>query len=200
MAIFSRFSRTLVVGRSASGKSVLVNCIIKQRARLYPTRIDNVYYISPKPVVTITASGVQFLKEIPETIPENSLVILDDCMLDSDILKRAAELCVRDIHHSNSHLILIVQRLYVNNPHYRVCLDQMTHVLLFRITKGFNTLSRFVSDSFPARLKEYFWASYHKATAAPYSHLLVDISGDSKLEECLYSDICAPQIEHFKAA
>jgi hypothetical protein len=187
------------VGRSASGKSVLTNCIIQQRAKLYPNRIDNVYYISPKPVVTITAPGVKFLSEIPAEIPSNSLVILDDCMLDTDILKQAAQLCVRDIHHSDSHLILIVQRLYVNNPYYRLCVDNMTHVLLFRITKGFNTLSRFVSDSFPAKLKEYFWSAYHQATSTPYSHLLVDISGESRLDECLYSDICAPKIKHFKS-
>jgi hypothetical protein len=199
MALFSRYSRTLIVGKSASGKSVLTNCIIKQRAKLFPTRIDKVFYISPKPVVTITASGVTFLTSIPETIPRNSLVILDDCMLDSDVLKQAAQLCIREIHHTNSHLILIVQRLYVNNPYYRVCVDQMTHILLFKITKGFNTLSRFVSDSFPKNLKEYFWSAYHQATSKPYSHLLVDISGESPLKECLYSDICATKVIQYKA-
>jgi hypothetical protein len=199
MPIFSKYSRTLIVGKSASGKSVLTNCIIKQRDRLYPTRIDRVLYISPKPVLTITAEGVEFLKTIPEDIPRNSLVILDDCILDNDILKRASQLCVRDIHHSNSHLILIAQRLYVNNPYYRLCVDQMTHVVLFRLTKGFNTLSRFVSDSFPKALKDYFWSAYHQATSKPYSYLFVDISGDSKLDECLYSNICENKIKHFKA-
>jgi ABC-type dipeptide/oligopeptide/nickel transport system ATPase component len=77
MTIFSKYTRTLIVGRSASGKSVLTNCIIQQRERLYSTRIDQVLYISPKPVLTITAKGVKFLKTIPETIPRNSLVILD---------------------------------------------------------------------------------------------------------------------------
>jgi ABC-type dipeptide/oligopeptide/nickel transport system ATPase component len=199
MPFFRKYSRTLIVGRSASGKSVLTNCIIQHRDRLYPTRIDQVLYISPKPVSTITAKGVKFLKTIPETIPENSLVVLDDCMLDNDILKQAAQLCVRDIHHSNSHLILIVQRLYVNNPYYRLCVDQMTHVVLFRITKGFNTLARFVSDSFPKELKEYFWSAYHQATSKAYSYLMVDISGDSKLNECLYSNICESNLTHFKA-
>jgi hypothetical protein len=199
MPIFSKYSRTLIVGRSASGKSVLTNCIIQQRDRLYPTRIDQVLCISPKPVVTITAKGVKFLNTIPETIPSNSLVILDDCMLDNDILKQASQLCVRDIHRSNSHLILIAQRLYVNNPYYRLCVDQMTHIVLFRLTKCFNTMSRFVSHSFPKSLKDYFWSAYHQATSRPYSYLLVDISGDSKLDECLFSNICATKIKHFKA-
>jgi hypothetical protein len=199
MPLFSRYSRTLIVGKSASGKSVLTNCIIQQRAKLFPTRIDKVFYVSPKPVATITASGVTFLTDIPETIPRNSLVILDDCMLENEVLKQAAQLCIREIHHTNSHLILIVQRLYVNNPYYRVCVDQMTHILLFKITKGFNTLSRFVSDSFPRNLKEYFWSAYHQATSKPYSHLLVDISGESSLKECLYSDICASKVIRYKA-
>src|SRR6266478_5167037 len=173
MGIFSRFSRTLIVGRSASGKSVLTNCIINLRQKLFYTKIDKVFYISPKPVGTITAKGVTFLKDIPTTIPKNSLVIVDDAMLDAEILKQTAQLAIRDIHHSNSHLILIVQRLYVNNPHYRVIVDQMTHVILFKLTKGFNTLARFVSDSFPASHRDYFWSAYNQATEKPYSHLMV---------------------------
>ncbi len=190
MIIFGKFSRTLVVGKSASGKSVLVNRIIEKRNQLYAGTIQQVLYISPQPVATITAPNVKFLRRVPDKIPPNSLVIVDDAMLDVDILKRVCQLAIRDIHHSGSHLILIVQRLYVDNPHYRVIVDQMTHILLFKLTKGFHTLSRFVRDVFPSSHKEYFWSAYHQATSRPYSYLLVDVSGDAPQDECLYSDIC----------
>src|SRR6266478_5160712 len=198
MALFSRFSRTLIVGRSASGKSVLTNCIINRRKELFPTKIDKVFYISPRPVSTITARGVKFMKTLPTEIPQNSLIIVDDAMLNKEILKDTAQISIRDIHHTNSHLIVIVQRLYVQNQHYRVIMDQMTHIILFKLTKGFNTLSRFVSDAFPSSHKDYFWSSYNQAVNKPFSHLMVDISGESKIDECLYSDICWTRTRYIK--
>ncbi len=198
MIIFGKFSRTLVVGKSASGKSVLVNKIIEKKSSLFEGKIDDVLYISPEPVATIRAKKVKFLRKVPDKIPPNSLVVIDDAMLDTDILKRVSQLAIRDIHHTNSHLILIVQRLYVDNPHYRVIVDQMTHIILFKLTKGFNTLSRLVRDVFPTSYKNYFWSAYEQATSRSYSHLLMDISGNVPLDECLYSDICGKPLLYKK--
>jgi hypothetical protein len=198
MVVFPKYSRTLVVGRSASGKSVLTNCIINQRSKLFETPINRVWYVSPKPVSTITAPGVVFLKEIPTNIPQNTLIVVDDSMMEPDILKQVARLSIREIHHTNSHLIVLVQRLYVCNPHYRVLMDQLTHVILFKLTKGFLTLSRFITDVFPTQHREYFWDAYKQATTKPYGYLMIDLSGESPLEECLYSKICDPKFIQYK--
>jgi len=39
MIIFGKFSRTLVVGKSASGKSVLVNKIIEKKSSLFEGKL-----------------------------------------------------------------------------------------------------------------------------------------------------------------
>jgi hypothetical protein len=119
-----------------------------------------------------------------------SLLIIDDSMLDAQIMKRAAEISIRDIHHTSSNLIVIVQRLYVNDANYRILFDQATHVILFKIVKGHFTLSRFVADIFPLKLRDYFWDSYNEATSKPFGYILVDITGNSPINACLYTNIC----------
>jgi hypothetical protein len=195
MVIFSRFSRSLVVGRSACGKSVLVDCIIKQRAKLFETSIDQVLYVSPSPVASIT-SNVTFLTDIPKELPQNSLIIVDDSAMDRKIMKKVAELCIRQVHHTNSHLILIVQKLYIANDDYRLAMEQMTYLILFRMVKGFYSLSRIVNDIFPSNLRGYFWSSYKAATSKSYGHLLIDISGEKDMNKCLFTNICDNMITY----
>jgi hypothetical protein len=149
-------------------------------------------------VSTITAPGVVFLKEIPSDIPQNSLIVVDDSMLEANILKQVAQLSIREIHHSNSNLIVIVQRLYVSNPDYRVLMDQMTSIILFKLTKGFTTLNRFITDVFPTHYRDYFWDAYKQATSVPYGYLMIDLSSESSREECLYSKICEPRFIQYK--
>jgi hypothetical protein len=119
-------------------------------------------------------------------------------MLEANILKQVAQLSIREIHHSNSNLIVIVQRLYVSNHDYRVLMDQMTNVILFRLTKGFTTLNRFITDVFPNHCRDYFWSAYNQSTAEPYGYLMIDLSNETRKEECLYSKICEPRFIQYK--
>lgn len=192
MPLFCEFSRTLITGRSGSGKSELIRRILLKYHLLFTTKIEHFLYISPSPPnFTKEFPKLKVLEDIPDEIQEHSLVLVDDFMLDKQILRKVARISIRDIHHSSSNLIFISQKFYIDDPNYRVILDNLTSIILFRQNRGYQMLHRLAAEIFPSSLREYFWDTYHKVTNKKYGYLFIDLSGNTPTGENLFSNICA---------
>jgi hypothetical protein len=192
MPLFKEYARLLICGRSGSGKSTLVQKIIENHRLLFTTPNKRILYVSPSPP-TFSYPNMVVSETIPDEIEPQTLVIIDDYMLDKDVLKQTAHLCIKTIHHSSSNLIFITQKFFVPDPMYRLILDNVTGILIFRQTRGFMALHRLASELFPKELKPYFWKTYHECTSRPYGYLYIDTSGEYPVASCLFSELFGDQ-------
>lgn len=133
---------------------------------------------------------MEYAQKLPKVIKPKTLVIFDDYFLREEHLKDMVELAIRLVHHGDLNLIVIAQRLYQNSQLWRTLLDNLTAFAVFKLHRGWFSLSRLASDIFPPKLKPYFMEAFQQAVRKPHGYLLIDLSENAVPGENLYSNVC----------
>lgn len=181
-------SSLIVSGPSQSGKTELVRKIIGKKAYNHDLQKIIWCYSVWQPWF-LEEKHIEFKQGLPEEDATADLIIIDDQM--NNITNAIADMFTVGSHHKNFSVILITQNLFPRVRQFRDISLNAHYLILFRNNRDLSQASCFARQAFPGRGK-YFLDAYKKATARPYSYLLVDVhpktSDDHRLRQSLFPD------------
>lgn len=209
-------SMILVIAPSQSGKTYLVNQLIKDKDRYFGGEpIKHIIYcyqsIHSIDQEVKNLPNITFVQGAPENedIPNNSLVFLDDYQT-SDLNNEIVKLFTIFSHHKKFSLILPIHHLYAPNPYLRTISSNSTHLIVFkspRYSNTFTVLARQLTSNHRNLVKVF-----NKITeASSYGHLCVDLTPkckefnryksnilDKSFAECYVTSNCLSRLEKYQ--
>ena len=171
--------RAIVAGPSASGKTYFTVNLVKNRNALInapPEQVVCVYRHWQPLYHTMEDHGVEFVQEIPDALPQNSLLIIDDMMLEAN--ERLPSIFTKESHHQNTSVVYLAQSIFGNKTQ-RLLSTNASYMVLMKTVRDKLSISTLARQIFPAR-GAYFLDAYKKATKQPYSYLFVDLHPESR--------------------
>ena len=159
--------RLIVAGGSGSGKSWFVKKLVEENH--FQSSFDEITYVYPDyldecPTDYNTEQSVQCIQGLPDrntlgSMKPNSLIILDDLMLEASKCDDIARLFTVIARKRNISVILIVQNIYQQGKQFRNIRLSATGIALFKFYAGVDSNYRILRDvglsSFlPRRLME----------------------------------------------
>lgn len=181
----------IVSGSSQSGKTEFVINLIRKRSLLLDTQIDYVIWVYGHKTKRISDIQKEFGKFIilydhlpdsfeniyKQTKGKNIMIVLDDLMEETGNSKAVLNLFIKECHHRNLAVILIMQDMFFNSNYRVTFVRNSNYLVLMR-----SPMDMGVADSIARKLmprnQKLFFEIFEKATTEQFSHLC--ISGHPK--------------------
>ena len=183
----------LVAGPTGCGKTEFVARVIANKSQLIKPVPDNVIWCYGEWQPAYDNINATFVEGLPQELPRNSLVIIDDLMLETD--KRVASLFTKQSHHRNISVIHVVQNIFHKGKEHRTVSLNAHYIILFKNPRDVSQCSHLAKQMYPHKPK-VFCESYEKATREPHGYLLVDLKQSTPDNLRLRTYIFPDQIPH----
>ena len=161
-------------GATSTGKSHFALEIIRNVSRILspvPRHII-VAYGQWQPAYERISTRVKFHKGMPKSVPNDTLLVVDDLMLeDGDLI---ADIFTRRSHHSNISIIYITQNIFHKAKYYRLISLNAQYIALFKSPRDILQPMILGRQMFPHNF-EAFKTAYNLATESPYGYLFIDV-------------------------
>ena len=124
-------------------------------------------------------SHVDLIKGVPNDLYDivdgydNSLVVLDDLMLDCSNDQYISDLFTRGSHHRGISVVYLAQNLFPPGKLSRTISLNCHHLIVFRNPRDSLAISTLARQMFPKQVG-YLMDAYQDATAKPYGYLWID--------------------------
>lgn len=185
-------STIIVAGPSQSGKTTLVETIVRMKDELFKDPISNVYWFCAFPP-NEKINGVQYKIGLPDQIEQliepHSLVIIDDFMKElsnSDIL---TAMMTKAVHHLPMTLIYITQNLFSKGNDNKTRRLNSNYLIVFKNPHDKAQINYIGRQMYP-RDKDFLSSAFDDATSKhAYSYLFIDCQQDTPDEIRVRSNI-----------
>ena len=194
--------RLIVAGGSGSGKTELVKQLVNKR--YYSEPIKNIIYCYPDYLTEVPTEfdvAVQYYAGLPDTefmanIPDGSLLILDDMMIECSKCEDIAKLFSVVARKRRISVILIVQNIYQQGRQFRNIRLNATGIVLFKFRAANDSNLRLIRD---LGLSKHITRSLlDDALAERYAYIMIDIHPDRQFDfGCIRSNIFEKYITTF---
>ena len=180
----------LCVGATMCGKTQYLSKLIAHRETAIVPPVKRVIYSYKKyqPIFD-GMSGVEFVQgmnfSLDKTIP--TLLILDDQMLDQN--DKIAYLFTVSCHHENTSVILVSQNLFFQDKTYRTACLNAQYLILFRSPRAASQIHHLARQIYVGAKAKAMVRAFENATAAPFSHIILDLKPDTPESLRLKSNI-----------
>jgi hypothetical protein len=167
--------RAVISGCSGSGKTELCRKIIEHRNHIFQNPPDRIIWLYKwRQAFFNDYKFIDFTQEFPVDFEPtiHTLLIADDIILEPEHLQAVCDLFIRGRHLGIS-VILLSQATFLNNPHYRLCQQNATHLFLFKAIRGRNQIETIGRQIFSRQALSDFLKAYADATQGPYGYLLI---------------------------
>lgn len=191
--MFPKGGRIIVAGASGTGKSSLMIRILQNREQFFNYPIKKIVWATGNanyaPKLLSTIPGVDVVEGIPnfESIPEGSVVILDDLQF-SRQLDRICEIVTCISRHAGVTVFFLVQNIFYGDRHMRSISLNASAYLLLKSNRDVNQIKVLGRQIFGSEQAD-FLKCYISSTALPYSCLMIDLSIDLNPVFKIKSDI-----------
>ena len=173
--------RAIVAGGSGSGKSCFVQKLIEQNH--FSSDFDLIKYVYPdyldeSPMDMNTDQIIEYTPGLPTchslaSIDKNTLVILDDLMLEVANCADIARFFSVIARKKNISVIMIVQNIFMQGKHFRNIRLNATHIILFKFYAGLDTNYRIIRDL--GLTESVTKGLMDKVYSKPFSYILLDL-------------------------
>ena len=191
--------RLLVSGGSGSGKTEFVKKIVNKR--FYSNPIENIIYCYPDYLTEIPTEfdvHVQYHAGLPDTsfmasIPDGSLIILDDLMLECAKCEAISKLFSVVARKRKISVILIVQNIYQQGRFFRTIRLNCTGVVLFKFRAAYDSNLRILRDF--GLTKHITRSQLEEALAEKHAYIFIDIHPNRQFDfGCIRGNIFKKEI------
>lgn len=174
----------IIAGPSKAGKTVFVSKFLKYLLELLQVPpVEIIWcYSEMQPgylELQLALPHIQFVEGIPDMAAlkddkeRPKLIVFDDMMTVFESDPSLQTLFVKGCHHWNLSVIHIVQNLYFKG--LRTARINSNYLVLFKNPSDKLQVANIGRQLYP-RQSKYFIDAYEKATAEPYSYLLLDLT------------------------
>lgn len=194
--------RLIVAGGSGSGKTEFVKTLVNKR--FYAEALTNIIYCYPDYLTEIPTEfdvAVQYYAGLPDTtfmstIPNDSLLILDDMMIECSKCEDIAKLFSVVARKRRISVILIVQNVYQQGRHFRNIRLNATGIVLFKFRAANDSNLRLIRDL--GLIKHISRSLLDDALSDRYAYIMIDIHPDRQFDfGCIRSNIFDKYITTF---
>ena len=173
-----------VSGKSQSGKSFLVRCMLRHLEELFspiPSKIIYCYGIYQKEFDELARDlpNIELIEGFPNNLYElieghdSSLIVLDDLMSQCSNDQRVSDLFTRGSHHHGISVLYLTQNLFLPGKLSRTISLNSHYMVIFRNPRDSLGISTLAKQMFPKHTN-YLMAAFDDATSKPYGYLMVD--------------------------
>ena len=190
-------SSVIIAGPSGSGKSELVEQLLKERTLFEKPPRKIIYcYDRWQPRFDRMKKDCQFYKGIP---PEGSLakwfkptdqglLILDDLMAESGNDKRVLDLFTKDSHHRGITAFYLTQDLFPPGKYAKTINRNAHYVICFKSPRDKTGIRNLLLQVYPERWKTVL-TLFLKLTARPFGYFMLDLHPASQDTYRLWSHL-----------
>ena len=178
-------STITVAGPSQSGKSTLVEELVKRRSEIFSNGdggagaepiSDVFWYCAYQPTNKI--SGVTYIAGLPNDIMErikpNCLVVLDDYMQELANSSTLTSIMTKAVHHLPMTLIYITQNIFSKSNDNKTRRLNTNYLIIFKNPQDKSQVEYIGRQMYP-RDKDFLRSAYEDATGkTAFSYLLID--------------------------
>lgn len=168
-------SSLIVSGPTMSGKTTFVNNLLENKDLIFKNTISKVYWISAS-MPAIRKPLYQYHVGIPDDfdfLQNNSLVVLDDLMVESSDNCAITNLFTRISHHQNIFIIYITQNYFSQCKQGTNRRRNTQYVALFKNPADMAQIRTLGSKMYPN--SKFMIDAYNDATRHPHSYLFLDL-------------------------
>ena len=173
----------IVSGPSTSGKTTFMLHLLDQSNEMFipsPTKILYAYGQYNSIIPKLQAKGIIVQEGVPseeiiDALQKNSLIILDDLMLNltNSFL---THLFTRKLHHKQLGCIFLTQNLFEKK--LKVARDNSQYIALMNSPSAALNIRTLGSQLFPRQL-DYFLSAYKSACSKRFGYLFIDLAPSS---------------------
>ena len=169
----------VVSGCSGSGKTFFVMNLLKE------LKFENNY--SPSSLIINSSENVEqwndlrsffpiiyFKDNLNFDVPKDSLIVVDDNMMEAVESDMVSKLFTRKVHHLNVSVVLITQNLFPQGKHGRNIRLNTMYFVIFK-SPAFQSQIQHLSRSLFPHQPRFVSAAYKSATKDPYSYLFLSL-------------------------
>ncbi len=179
---------TMVVsGQTGSGKTHFISKLIEYQETLHDKKFDKIVlaFTMIQPIyleLKMKNSNVTLVEGFPgeavdailksDTL-QNTLVVLDDMMLEMENDKRLATMFTK-MRHKNVSTIFLVQNLYFKSKYMTTVTRNAHYLVIFENPRDASMISTLGRQVYPENAK-FLPDAFKQATAKPYGYLFLDM-------------------------
>ena len=193
---FKSGSTITISGPSQSGKSTLVETIVQDRGELFTEPISSVLWFCQY-IPQNKIEGVKYYNGFPSNIMEilqpNSLVIVDDLMIELANSQVLTTLMTKAVHHLPMTLIYITQNIFHKSNDNKTRRLNTNYLILFKNPQDKSQIEYIGRQMYP-KDKNFLSSAYEDATKSPYSYLVIDSQQSTPDEICVRTNITKDKI------
>lgn len=170
-----------VSGASQSGKTTLVEKIVKLRDEIFSKPISKVFWFCAY-IPMNKLENVTYVQGIPNNINEilipDCLVIIDDFMHELSNSNMLTSLMTKVVHHKSINLIYITQNLFQKSNDNKTRRLNTNYLIIFKNPQDKTQVDYLGRQMFP-RDKDFLRLAFDDATQHAYSYLMIDCNQET---------------------
>ena len=174
-------STMVVSGPTSSGKTVFVMKLLEAKREVFDIPPTQVYWFYGHKTAmhdVLIKRQYQMIPGIPENfdfIKPNSLVMLDDLMVEGQDSRVITELFIRGAHHVPFFIIATMQNVFHQSKETRSRMLNTHYLALFKNPRDQQQVATLSNQMYPSS-KRYLVSAYRDATKGnPHSYLFIDM-------------------------
>ena len=174
-------STITIAGPSQSGKSTLVERIVKQKDEIFTKPISKVFWycsFPPSNKIEDVTYLVGFPNDINERIVPDCLVVIDDFMQELSNSSSLTSVMTKAVHHLPMTLIFITQNLFQKSNENKTRRLNTNYMIIFKSPQDKTQVDYLGRQMYPED-KNFLKLAYDDATKQPYSYLMIDSNQDT---------------------
>ena len=181
----------IVSGQTGSGKTQFVSQLINSQETMHDKKIDRIIlaFTMIQPIyleLKMKNSNVTLVEGFPgdavdafckQESCQNTLVVLDDMMIEMEADKRLAAMFTK-MRHKNISTIFLVQNLYFKSKYMTTVTRNSHYLVLFENPRDASMISTLGRQVYPETAK-FLPDAFKQATEKPYGYLFLDLKPGS---------------------
>ena len=181
----------IVSGQTGSGKTQFVSQLINNQESMHDKKFDRIIlaFTMIQPIyleLKIKNTNVTLVEGFPgdavdafckQESCQNTLVVLDDMMIEMEADKRLAAMFTK-MRHKNISTIFLVQNLYFKSKYMTTVTRNSHYLVLFENPRDASMISTLGRQVYPETTK-FLPDAFKQATEKPYGYLFLDLKPGS---------------------
>ena len=189
----------IIAGPTGCGKTfwTLLNLCANSSSvsDVVPKRITYYYGSNWQPIFSNYTDKVRFVKGLPDPEvfkcphKEPQWIIIDDLMTEASDSKNISDLFVKDSHHENISVILLVQNLFVRGKEFRTISLNAQYLVLFKNPRDRSIIYSLGRQVYPQAVSFLYEAYVDATKGQAFSYLFIDLKPDTPEELRVLSNL-----------
>lgn len=167
----------MVCGPSGCGKSTFIVNLIKNQ-NLISKEMDRIVWCYAEKNALPLIDNIEFIEGLPDDFitnaDENTLIILDDLMLESSN-KKVCELFTKGSHHRNLSVILVTQNIFHKGSYSRDISLNSKYIVMFKNPRDKLQFMYLARQVYPENSRALIDV-YNECTQQAHGYLLIDLT------------------------